>query len=300
MATDFEVRHAAQVYPSKAEAARKLGMPPSTFKGRLAAIERGLVHGPSEGTDDYVEVPVIHRDYSHLPYLCVFPIGDVHKGSPAHDTAVWRAWLDKVNEFENSSIILTGDLFNTALKTSVSESYDECLTLRGAREELEWELEPLKSKIDLAIPGNHEARFYRAVGDCPVAVVADKLGVPYAQEVAFVVYHVGEQRYTFLVRHGSGGGMIGARAGRLLRQAEAFDADVYISGHTHAMQAFPSEQFKIDPKTDKPSRHRRYFIASGSFLRYEPYAAVQAYPPTMLGAPLVFLGGADYRVHVTI
>jgi hypothetical protein len=60
---------------------------------------------------------------------------------------------------------------------------------------------------------------------------------------------------------------------------------------------FPEDIFVPDFETRTMVRRSRYFVSSGSFLRYEGYAAAAAYAPTKLGAPRLFLDGRRHDVH---
>src|SRR5205807_2134020 len=138
--------------------------------------------------------------------------------------------------------------------------------------QLRAQLEPLADRIDVLIPGNHEARIYRAVGLDPIEVIADALGIPYARAGVLLVYRVGSVEYEVYVRHGTGnaGGQIGSRANQLARGAHVVAADVHVSGHTHSQVIATDDQFVREG--DRMCRRRRIYLSSGSFVNYEPYA----------------------------
>lgn len=252
--------------------------------------------------DSYTEIPVIVRDYSHLKELYVYPLGDVHKGSSAHAGKRWQQWLDYLVTTPNTSMLGTGDFFNAALKDSKSESYDEVMTVKQAREELSDDMKPLadQGRVDLLIPGNHEARIYRACGDDPVSAIARELDIPYVAEAAVVLYIVGDVAYEVFVRHGTGGGQVGARANRLAQQARSIICDVYVSGHTHSSLAFPQDVFVVNRRLARVERKRQLFVSSGSFVQYEGYAAKAGYAPQKIGAPRIRLDGIKRDPHVSI
>lgn len=255
----------------------------------------GLNEGPSEG---FVELPVFERHYPDLEYLYVYPLGDVHKGSPAHAEDRWKEWIGYLENEPSASMLGTGDFLNAALKDSKSEAYDDILTVGAAKRQLAKELEPLRGRIDLLMPGNHEDRIYRAVGDCPVEDLADRLEAPYAKDAAVIIYYVGNVRYEVAIRHGTGGGQVGARANRLAQQARTIVADIYVSGHTHSQLVFPQDVFVIEDA--KVVRRKQLFVSSGSFLNYEGYAAKAGYTPQKVGAPRIRLDGTRKDAHVSI
>lgn len=289
---------------SQAKIATELGVPSSTLndyvRKRVAVETFADADGlRSDVPRQFTEIPVIERHYDADAHY-VYPLGDVHVGSPAFASERWLEWQEYLTSREDASMLGTGDFLNSALKTSVSETYDEILTVGQAKRQFRRDLEPLaeQGRIDLLMPGNHEDRIYRAIGDCPIEDVADYLDTPYCRVACVVVYHVGNQRYEVAVKHGSGGGMIGARAARLARQAQTLLADVYVSGHTHSQLVFPQELFYVEGNTVK--RRRQYFVSSGSFLAYEEYAARQGFAPQKIGAPRIRLDGERHDVHVSI
>lgn len=293
---------------SQSSIAERYGVARSTLQNfietRLNAIEPDWANDnlSEEPDDTYTEIPVFVRDYSDQSELYVYPLGDVHKGASAHNRDRWREWLGYLQDTPAATMLGTGDFFNAAIKGSVSETYDEALTVQKAREELTAELRPLAEagRVDLLMPGNHEDRIYRAVGDCPVSAIAGTLGTNYARVGCGLIYIVGDVVYEFFVKHGTGGGQVGARANRLARQADAVESDVYVSGHTHSQLVFPRDKFVLNRRTARYERKRQVFISSGSFLNYEEYAFKAGYVPQKIGAPRIRLDGRRKDIHASI
>jgi hypothetical protein len=257
-----------------------------------------LVNTPGTGVDG---IPVVHRDYSGLDSLHVYPLGDIHLGSPNCAEAVLDEWLQYIVDTEGVSLLNTGDNLNSAIKDSVSDVYAEEYTVQVGRQKLTEKFRPVAEagKLDAIIDGNHEWRILRTVGDSPNSAVADALGVAYSPAALYVVYHVGDQEYGVYLRHGNGGGTtMGAAVNRLEKQERIVDADCYISGHTHTQVAFPKETFFRDG--ERMVRRKRMFVSSGSFLGYEDYAKIAGYPPAHIGAPRIFLDGRKHDVHASV
>ncbi len=257
-----------------------------------------LVNTPDGGLDG---IPIVHRDYSSLDRLHMYPLGDIHLGSPNCAEPVLDEWLKYITDTEATSLLNTGDNLNSALKDSVSDVYAEDYTVQIARQKLTEKFRPVAEadKLDAIVDGNHEWRILRAVGDSPNSAVADALGVAYSPAAIYVVYHVGDQEYGIYMRHGTGGGTtMGAQVNRLEKQERIVDADVYISGHTHTQVAFPKETFQRDG--DRMVRRKRLFVCSGSFLGYEDYAKIAGYPPAHIGAPRIFLDGRKKDAHASV
>lgn len=257
-----------------------------------------LVNVPDSGVDG---IPVVHRDYTSLDSLHVYPLGDIHLGSPNCAEAVLDEWLKYIVDTDRVSLLNTGDNLNSAITTSVSDTYAEEYTVQVGRQKLTEKFRPVAEadKLDAIVDGNHEWRILRAVGDSPNSAVADALGVAYSPAALYVVYHVGDQEYGVYLRHGNGGGAtMGAAVNRLEKQERIVDADVYVSGHTHTQVAFPKETFIRDG--ERMVRRKRMFVSSGSFLGYEDYAKIAGYPPAHIGAPRIFLDGRKKDVHASV
>ncbi len=286
---------------SKASIARSLDVPPSTLKDFIENYD-ARENLPQDSQDEFVEIPVFVRDYSHLDKLNPIPLGDLHIGAPSHNQEKWEEWLTYLVNEPHTTLINTGDNLDAALKNSKSESYDATMTVGRAKRIFQSQIEPLAQagRVDLLMPGNHEARIYRAVGDCPILDVAENLGLNYSQYAALILYKVGQETYRVYVRHGtgSGNGMIGSRANQLQRQAHVVEADVYISGHTHSQLASVDNVFVLEE--ERMVRKKRYYLSSGSFLNYEGYAAERAFVPGKIGAPRLFLDGTRHDIHVSI
>lgn len=287
-----------------ASVAREVGMHADTLRyrlGRAAAPGDGDPAAPDALTQQprSGEITVVERDYSHLSALRVYPMGDFHIGSPEHQDEVLDEWLGYLAASPSASLLFTGDGLNSALRTSVSDVYAEELTVGQAKRRLAKQLEPLRGRIDAMIRGNHEERIYKAVGDCPIEDIADRLEAPYSPASVLVRYLVGDQTYDLYLRHGAGGGgTVGAQVNRLEKQAGIIDADIYVSGHTHTQVAFPRDVFVMEG--DKPVRKKRLFVCSGSFLSYEDYAATAGLPPAHIGAPRIYLDGERKDAHASV
>lgn len=289
---------------SMSRAEREVGLGKGTVRNRLRDLP--ATHANQHGdrlpeTVDAGEVPIFTRDYSSRPWHHIYPIGDLHIGSPAHQSKRLDEWLDYLLHAESVSMLNTGDNTNCALKDSVSDSYGELLTVKEARERQTKLFRPLaeKDRIDLIIDGNHEQRVIRATGDSPNAAASDALGVNYTSAAACVKYVLLECEYLLYLRHGTGGGgSIGTQVNNLEKQAKIIDADIYVSGHTHTQLSFVLDHFYEDEGVIR--RKKRLFVCSGSFVGYEDYAAQAGYVPAHIGAPRIYLDGKVKDAHASV
>jgi hypothetical protein len=295
-----ELLKLAQRFGTDQALADHLGVPRTTIRdhiNRQPGLRDYLRALRGDAKLEASEIAVITRDYSHEEKHSLYPLGDVHKGAKTHNQAKWEEWLRYLEETPNSSLLGTGDFLNTAIIGSKSDVYDEVMTVGEAKRDLRRQLQPLAdaSRIDALVPGNHEDRITRAIGDCPIQDVCDTLEVPYIESAALLVYRVGDMEYEVYVRHGTGNGqsLAGlAKAGGVIR------ADIYITGHIHKQGVMAEDFFVRSGRGVR--REKRYFVSSGSFLGYERYAAVRGYSPGRLGAPRIFLDGTRFDVHVSL
>jgi predicted phosphodiesterase len=291
-------------FPSDEALAQHLRVPRTTLRDHIYREGLREATNAARGREEVSrpdEIPVIVRDYSKSDRHYIYPLGDVHKGSATHDQVRWQQWLNYLEGRSGTSLLGTGDFLNSALKDSKSEAYDETMTVGEAKRALRRELKPLadQGRIDLLMPGNHEDRIYRAVGDCPVRDLADSLETPYVEAAALVIYRVGKIEYEVYVRHGTG---MGQSLAQLAKSGFVIKADIYITGHTHRQAVTADDYFTRDAGVDTSAvgRRKRYFVSSGSFLGYEKYAAARGYPPSRIGAPRIFLDGTAFDIHVSV
>lgn len=281
------------------------GVPWTTIRDRAKSNEASPLQpgGQPDGLDadpgPELNIPVIVREYDTADHF-VYPLGDVHKGAKMHLRDKWRSWLHYIEQTPRTSILGTGDFLNAAILGSVSDVYDETLTVQEAKWELHDELSPLAlaGKVDLLTPGNHEARIIKLTGDDPIYDVARSLDVPYARVAAVLVYRIGDIEYEFYIRHGRGSGRAGAQATRMERDAQTITADVYVQGHTHRQQVLRGAILQREGL--EIVRRRQVYITSGSFLGGEAYAVTMGLPPADTGAPRIRLDGRKHDVHVSI
>jgi hypothetical protein len=73
---------------------------------------------------------------------------------------------------------------------------------------------------------------------------------------------------------------------------------MYVSGHSHSQLVFPRDVFEV--KRNRVVRRRQLFVASGSFLNYEGYAAKMGLTPQKIGAPRIRLDAIRKDAHVSV
>jgi predicted phosphodiesterase len=288
-----------QQHRDRDSVARALGVPRRIVRGWFEEHEVPRLHlvgeEPSHEVEDN-EIALVSWDFSHMDSLRLYALGDVHKGAASHQRERWREWIGFMEREDDAAMIGTGDFCNAAIVNSKSDIYEEQMNVGDAKRELREELAPIKDKILVLLPGNHDARISRAVGDCPVRDIADSLGCPYATSAVLLQIKVGSVDYQIYLRHGTGNGQSDAA---MAKGASVFPfADVQIQGHTHKPKITVDDYFVVqDGRLQRRSRHN---TVSGSFLGYERYAAERGYQPTRIGAPRIRLDGHVRDVKVSV
>lgn len=266
--------------------------------GLATPAARSLMSFSAELRAQADAITVIRRNYRHMDSLRVYPMGDFHVGSAAHEGDLLEDWLDYIIETPNATILNTGDNLNCAIPGSKSDQFEEKLQVDDGLLELERLLGPIAAvdRLDMIFDGNHEARVYRATGIRLSKLLGQRLGVPWCTTSAVLIYEVGDQEYTFYVRHGTGNSPASMQA--IVKSGNVTQADVYVTGHTHR-QSVVLEDF-IVVQDGQPVRLPRRYVTSGSFTGYEAYASERGYAPSHAGAPRIFLDGTRHDVHVSI
>lgn len=290
----------AKRFPTDQALADHLGVPRTTLRDHIYRIgARQAIHAvreqPMVVRPD--EIPVIRRDYSDQETHVLYPLGDVHIGAKQHNASMWADWLDYLYGRENASLLGTGDFLNTAILGSKSDVYDEQMTSGEAKRVLRRQLTPLaeQGRVDALMPGNHEDRITKAIGDCPILDVCDSLSIPYVQASALLIYTVGDFEYEVFLRHGTG---TGQSFTALDKSRNVIRADIYVTGHIHNQAARVGDLF--ERKGSKVGRRKFLVVSSGAFLGYETYAAVRGYGAGHMGAPRIFLDGRRHDFHVSL
>jgi predicted phosphodiesterase len=238
--------------------------------------------------------------FSLLPACCIhYPVGE---------KALLKEWVAAVAETKNAYTILMGDSLDAARThyrnhirgyrddSNSQESLDDLQ--KRVIGELAEILKPIRKRIIGAIRGNHYWEFNDATNS--EQYLCQLLEVPYLGTLSAIrVVTPSSKELTIFAHHsGGGGGMtVGGDANAMLKQESAWDADVYLMGHTHKRLAFKLPTMKLSSE-EKPVivERSRVFVRCGAFLKgfkpdfpttsqphFPSYAEEKAYRPTDLG-----------------
>lgn len=240
---------------------------------------------------------------------------DLHIGSKKCD---YKAIIDRIEKVRNSTntyCIILGDLCNNSTKTSVGDVYEEELSPMQQVQKAVSIFEPIKDKIIGITSGNHERRSYKTDGvdlsyffarelereqfyDYCACLLFIRFGVSFA--------HKGKDKrkvcYTLYMSHGDGNGgrTIGGKANGLQKRGQIVDADIVVTGHTHAPMTFRDCSYRIDYGRSTLIKFEQMFVNASATLNYEEYAELYGMRPNSVVSPTIVLDGHRKQMTTTI
>lgn len=230
----------------------------------------------------------------------VYPIGDVHLGSIAHNSNEWIKFWQMIQNKPNAYIMLVGDMMNNNTRSSVGDIFkDDILTPSEQRKLLANYLEPIKDRILCIVSGNHEARKDNRDSDTnPMELVAERLNLDhlYRDNMAIVKLGIGEARssrekaqcnYYIAIAHGSAGGaMTGASVNKNERFSYFIEGiDCLITGHTHKGVISRPARMVINRNTSTVQMKSCLVLTCCSWLDYGGYALRKQLQPAETSRP---------------
>jgi predicted phosphodiesterase len=242
-------------------------------------------------------VPIIHR-FPNGQDIKVYPISDLHVGSPQFDSKKWDAFRARLISEPNSRIVIAGDMMNNAVKSSKSNCYEEVLRPSQQKAWLIEQLEPIKNRILCGCSGNHERRTSKEVDQHPLYDVFVKLDIEslYRENGCFLIMRFGSddkaQRkeqagkdrpcYATVITHGTGGGLyVGSSANKAEQFGSVIDGtDVVIMGHVHKPSEMPVAKLFIDKHNNKVIEQQFRIVIATSWISYGGYGFSGAMKPT--------------------
>lgn len=253
---------------------------------------------------------IITHSFPDRQNIKIYPISDVHIGAAEHKEKEWAAFCKRILSEPDSYLVLGGDLINNAVKSSVSNIYDERIRPREQKKIITEMLKPLSNKILCMVSGNHERRSSKEVDDDPSYDIACKLDIEdrFRENIAFLKIQMGNQEwngnhnptYVLVVTHGAGGGMLtGSSVNRSERFGYVLDGcDALIVGHTHKPFITQPSKLFIDPRNNRVSIKPFKVICSTSWLDWGGYAAQKMLSPSSFAPQVITLQGKRKEIKV--
>ena len=241
-----------------------------------------------------------------LPYADIIelhPMADLHIGDSQCDFKLIMDRIEYIKNTPNAYCILDGDLMDTAIASSIGDTYAANLQPMEQLKQCVKIFDPIKDKILAVLSGNHENRIWKSDGIDITEIMCSQLGIPerYSPTTALLFIRFGERKsnhhhrkqlYTAYVTHGSGGGRKeGGKVNRLADLASIVDADIYISGHTHLPVVFKEAFFRVSGSNSSVALVDKLFINLGASLDYGGYGDKAGFKPASKRSPVIYLDG---------
>ena len=235
---------------------------------------------------------------------------DLHIGDAMSDWEYIQEMLSYIKDTPNCYCILGGDLMDTAIASSIGDTYGANLQPMEQLKMCVKLFEPVKEKILCVLHGNHENRVYKSDGIDMTQIMCSQLGIAdrYSATTAvlfvrfgFDTKHQRKYSYSVYVTHGTGGGRKeGGKLNRLADLSEIIDVDLYCVAHTHLPASFKTGYYRASNVNSSVQFVTHTFLNTASALNYGGYGDIQGYKPSCKDYPVAVLSGVkkDIRVRV--
>lgn len=244
-----------------------------------------------------------------LPYaesIEIHPMADLHIGDSQCDYNSVLERIEYIKNTPNAYCILDGDLMDTAIASSIGDTYAASHQPMEQLKHCVKIFEPIKDKILAVLPGNHENRVYKSDGIDTTEIMCAQLGIieKYSPTTALLFIRFGKssshnhhrkQIYTAYVTHGSGGGRReGGKVNRLADLASIVDADIYIHAHTHLPLVFKEAFYRVSGGNSSVSLVDKLFVNTAASLHYGGYGDKAGFKPASKRSPVIYLDGLKH------
>lgn len=236
----------------------------------------------------------------------IHPMADLHIGDFNSDYKMIMERIEYIKKTSGAYCVLDGDLMDTAIASSIGDTYGANLQPMEQLKQCVKIFEPIKDKILCVLSGNHENRIYKSDGLDITEIMCSQLGIheKYSPTTAVLFIRFGMQTaqhngrpflYTAYVTHGSGGGRKeGGKVNRLADLASIVDTDIYIHAHTHLPVIFKESFIRVNSSTSSIAAVDKLFVNTSASLNYGGYGDKQGYKPASKSCPVIYLDGRKH------
>jgi predicted phosphodiesterase len=253
---------------------------------------------------------IVHK-LPDFEFIELYPICDFHDGDPKTDENMFKGFVKFIAAEPYRYWLYAGDNLNNAIKSSVSNVYNEKRSPFHQKEHFIDLVRPIANKCLCFVPGNHEARSSKET-DCQLVwdiacrlVGDDKARELYRENEAFVKVSFGHYTdskhsgialvtYIMWVVHGNGGGMyVGNTVNKMQLRSMAIEGiDIAICGHVHKGKVGHSFPVRVvNPRQNIVTMRSVHNAICSAWADFGGYAARKLMIPGAKGAlPIVFSG----------
>ena len=250
----------------------------------------------------------IRCDLPFAEQIAIDPLGDLHIGDSMCDYKSIMERIERIKNTDNLYCTLGGDLMDTAVCSSIGDTYSANMQPSEQLKHCVKIFEPIKHKILAVLPGNHENRVWKSDGLDMTAIMCAQLGIPekYTETTALLFIRFGRNPnrtpyrpllYTMYLTHGSGGGRKeGGKVNRLADLAAIVDADIYLHHHTHLPVIFKESYFRTCSSNSSVALCEKLFVNGSAALNYGGYGDKAGFKPASKASPVIYLTGLKHEM----
>ncbi|HZK39278.1 MAG TPA: metallophosphoesterase [Clostridia bacterium] len=244
-----------------------------------------------------------------LKEIEIHALSDWHIGDSMSDFKLIQQTLEYIKNTPNAFVMLNGDLMDTAISSSVGDTYGANLQPMEQLKTCVKLFEPIKDKILCILPGNHENRVYKTDGIDMTALMAAQLGLSerYTDTTALLFVRFGHNDkgrkmcYSIYSTHGCRGGRKeGGKINALADLACIVDSDVYVHSHTHLPAVFKNSFYRANPQNNAVALVDKLFVNTASALQYGGYGDKCGYKPSCTDNPVIILDGKRKKMRAIL
>lgn len=209
--------------------------------------------------------------------LSIIPLSDLHVGSEQFNKEYFEYCIDIIDKIKTPiRIYLGGDLIEGASKKTGNGAFHTTMTVEKQVQTVIDYLKPFKKDIIFSATGNHEQRMVKDFDNNVMYYIAKALGCDYGYQYIDCFNVNGEPIHVY-IQHGKGSSAYAHLAqGKMIRGVAHVDSKIYIEGHNHRLDFFPQV---VRTASNDLGITRKYYVFSGSFLRYKGYPEQMSLPP---------------------
>ena len=224
--------------------------------------------------------------------LYIFPISDLHLGSPDCDLEYFEYFIEVFDNIRsnNKVIYLLGDLID--MQSLRIGAFEQDMSADEQVCQLVDLFKPYRKYINYMTIGNHGKRPKKDYNLDIGRIVSEMLDVPYNKSDFFDTLKINKNEFTIYGRHGVKFSQRQELAeGTFIRDTNNVVADLLMQGHNHYISYFNR------PIRTENGIKRKHYVFSGHFLEY---TGSYAHEKNLQHVPQGFLRlSVDKRLNVT-
>ena len=196
--------------------------------------------------------------------LYIYPLSDLHLGSPNCDLEYFHYWEDVFNnnKSKNKVIYLLGDLID--MQSLRIGAFEQDLSADEQVVQLVDLLKPYRKYINYMTIGNHGRRPKKEYNLDIGRIVSEMLNVKYNKSDFFDTLKINNKDFIVYGKHGTKFNQrLELAEGQFIRDTHQLQADLLMQGHNHYISYFNR------PIRTKNGIKRKHYVFSGHFLEYK-------------------------------